>query len=155
MKYAVVTLSDRASSGQYEDLSGKIILNQMQAKYGASAHSYKVLPDQPEYIENELLRLSDEEECDLVLTTGGTGLSPKDLTPDATRAVVDREIPGIAEAIRFEGLKKTKFAMLSRGTCGVRGKTLIINLSGSQKAVNEQLEIVMPILDHAVEIIQG
>jgi molybdopterin adenylyltransferase len=101
------------------------------------------------------VRLADDDVVDLVLTTGGTGLSPRDTTPEATRAVIDREIPGIAEAIRAGGMQHTPRAMLSRGVAGLRGTTIIVNLSGSPRAVNEQLDVLLPVLEHAVEMASG
>lgn len=116
----------------------------------------RVLPDDRSALEAELRRLCDDEVCDLVLTTGGTGLSPRDITPDATLAVIDRQIPGMAEAMRAAGLGRgIAHAMLSRAVCGMRGQTVIVNLSGSPKAVREQLEALLPALPHAVQTAAG
>jgi molybdopterin adenylyltransferase len=114
---------------------------------------YDILPDEKELIKEKLIEYG--KLVDLILTTGGTGLSPRDVTPEATIEVIDRQIPGIAEAMRIEGLKKTRRAMLSRAVAGVRGKTLIINLPGSPKAVKENLEIILGVLPHAIEKIKG
>jgi molybdopterin adenylyltransferase len=149
---AVLTLSDKGSKGEREDASGPMI-REMLKGIDAEVKYYDILPDEKELIKEKLI-----EYCrlaDLVLTTGGTGLSPRDVTPEATIEVIERQIPGIAEAMRIEGLKKTRRAMLSRAVAGVRGKTLIINLPGSPKAVKENLEIILGVLPHAVEKIKG
>ena len=113
------------------------------------------LPDEKEEIEKALIDLSDNKSADVVFTTGGTGFAPRDITPEATKAVIEKEVPGIPEAIRLESLKITKNAMLSRAVAGIRGKTLIINLPGSPKAVKESLEVVIPVLGHAVKTLSG
>ena len=149
---AVLTLSDKGSKGEREDASGPMI-REMLKGIDAEVKYYDILPDEKELIKEKLI-----EYCklvDLILTTGGTGLSPRDVTPEATIEVIERQIPGIAEAMRIEGLKKTRRAMLSRAVAGVRGKTLIINLPGSPKAVKENLEIILDVLPHAVEKIKG
>jgi molybdenum cofactor synthesis domain-containing protein len=117
--------------------------------------AYRVLPDVPEALEKALCHIADRLGCDLILTTGGTGLGPRDHTPEATRSVIEKEIPGIPEAIRQASLKHTRFAMLSRMVAGIRGKTLIINLPGNPEAVQESFEILKPILTHAVELLRG
>jgi len=152
IKAAVLTLSDKGSRGEREDLSGKTIKNMLQ-KIRANVEFYEVLPDEKDLIKKKLIAYS--KKVDLILTTGGTGLSPRDVTPEATLEVIDKEIPGIAEAMRMEGLKKTGRAMLSRAVAGLRGKTLIINLPGSPKAVKENLERILDIIQHAVEKIKG
>jgi len=149
---AVITLSDKGSKGEREDLSGSSI-KEMLKRIGAVVEHYDILPDEKNMIKKKLIEYSGK--VDLILTTGGTGLSPRDVTPDATREVIEREVPGIVEAMRMEGFKKTKRAMLSRAIAGVRGKTLIINLPGSPKAVKENLEVIMEILPHAIEKIKG
>ena len=149
---AVLTLSDKGSKGEREDLAGPII-REMITEIGATVEYYAVIPDERGLITERLIEYSNK--VDLVITTGGTGLSPRDVTPEATREVIDREIPGIAEAMRLAGLEKTKRAMLSRAVAGVRGKTLIINLPGSPKAVREGLEAVMDVIPHAIEKISG
>ena len=149
---AILTLSDKGSAGEREDLAGPVIRGLLN-KIPADIRYYQVIPDEKELIKSKLIEYSNT--VDLIITTGGTGLSPRDVTPEATLSVIDREIPGIAEAMRLEGLGKTKRAMLSRGVAGIRGNTLIINLPGSPKAVKEGLAAVMDILVHAVEKIKG
>ena len=149
---AIITLSDKGSRGEREDLAGPEI-REMLGRINADVRHYEVIPDEKDLIKAKLIEYSSR--VDLIITTGGTGLSPRDVTPDATLEVIDREIPGIAEAMRFEGLRKTRRAMLSRAVAGVRGSTLIINLPGSPKAVKEGLETVMDVLVHAVEKIKG
>jgi molybdenum cofactor synthesis domain-containing protein len=125
----------------------------MLKSINAEVRFYDVLPDEKELIKEKLLEYA--EKVDLILTTGGTGLAPRDVTPEATLEVIDRQVTGIAEAMRFEGYKKTKRAMLSRAVAGVRGRTLIINLPGSPKAVQENLEVIIDALPHAIEKIKG
>lgn len=149
---AILTLSDKGSKGEREDLSG-VAIKDMLKNISAVVKYYDILPDEKEMIKNKLLEYSGK--VDLIFTTGGTGLSPRDVTPEATLEVIDIEIPGIAEAIRIEGLKKTKRAMLSRAVAGVRDRTLIINLPGSPKAVKENLEVILDVIPHAVEKIKG
>ena len=149
---AILTLSDKGSKGEREDTSGPII-EKMLKKIDAKIISSDILPDEKTLIKKKLLSLCGK--VDLILTTGGTGLSPRDVTPEATKEVIRQEIPGIAEAMRIEGLKKTPRAMLSRAVAGVRGKTLIVNLPGSPKAVKENLSVILDCLPHAIEKIQG
>ncbi|MFA4920312.1 MAG: MogA/MoaB family molybdenum cofactor biosynthesis protein [Thermodesulfovibrionales bacterium] len=149
---AVLTLSDKGSKGEREDASGPLI-REMLKGIDAEVKYYDILPDEKELIKEKLIEYG--KLVDLILTTGGTGLSPRDVTPEATIEVIERQIPGIAEAMRIEGLKKTRRAMLSRAVAGVRGKTLIINLPGSPKAVKENLEIILGVLPHAIEKIKG
>lgn len=148
---AVLTLSDKGSRGEREDLSGPAI-KEMIKDIGTVRYS-EVIPDEKELIKAKLIDYSAK--VDLILTTGGTGLSPRDVTPDATLEIIDREIPGIAEAMRAGGLKKTQRAMLSRAVAGVRGRALVINLPGSPKAIKEGLEIILEVIPHAVEKIKG
>lgn len=150
--FAVITLSDRGSKGEREDLSGPLIKERLQRK-GYRCQGLIILPDEKEPLRQSLVELSSE--VDLIITTGGTGLSPRDITPEVTMEVIEKQIPGIAEAMRFEGLKKTPHAMLSRAVAGVRGNCLIINLPGSPKAVEEGLQVIEPILEHAIEKIKG
>lgn len=152
MKIAVLCISDSGFAGKREDTSGPLIIEMM--KVTAQTTLYKCLPDEQDAISAELVRICDEDHTDIIFTTGGTGLAPRDVTPEATESVVDRLIPGIAEAMRQKSLAITDRAMLSRAVAGVRGETLIINLPGSPKAVKENLETVMPILEHAVELIR-
>lgn len=149
---AVLTLSDKGSKGGREDASGPMI-REMLKGIDAEVKYYDILPDEKELIKEKLIEYG--KLVDLILTTGGTGLSPRDVTPEATIEVIERQIPGIAEAMRIEGLKKTRRAMLSRAVAGVREKTLIINLPGSPKAVKENLEIILGVLPHAIEKIKG
>ena len=149
---AVLTLSDKGSKGEREDLAGPLI-REMITGMGATVEYYEVIPDEKDLIKEKLMDYS--KKVDLVLTTGGTGLSPRDVTPEATLEVIDKEIPGIAETMRSAGLEKTKRAMLSRAVAGVRGNTLIINMPGSPKAVKEGLEAIMDVLPHAIEKIKG
>ena len=149
---AIITLSDKGSRGEREDLGGPLI-REMIGEIGAEVTYYEIIPDEIELIKEKLIEYS--RKVDLIFTTGGTGLSPRDVTPEATLAVIDREIPGIAEAMRLEGLGKTKRAMLSRAVAGIRGNALIINLPGSTKAVREGLAAIMDVLVHAVEKIKG
>ncbi len=148
---AVLTLSDKGSRGERFDESGLAIAEILKGT--GEVKFYDILPDERALIRDRLLRYAGK--VDLILTTGGTGLSPRDVTPEATRDVIEREIPGIAEAMRAEGLKKTKNAMLSRAIAGVKRETLIINLPGSPKAVRENLTVIMDTLSHAIEKIKG
>jgi molybdenum cofactor synthesis domain-containing protein len=148
----VLTLSDRGSAGERVDRTGPVI-EEMLGGIGAQVNFYEVLPDELEKIKEKLVDYS--KTVDLVITTGGTGLSPRDVAPEATLSVIDREVPGIAEAMRAAGMAGTKRAMLSRAVAGVRGKALIINLPGSPKAVRENLEAVLEALPHAIEKIKG
>jgi molybdenum cofactor synthesis domain-containing protein len=152
IKVAILTLSDKGSKGQREDASGPAIEELVQ-KIDAEIVSYEILPDEKAEITSKLISLS--KQADLILTTGGTGVSPRDVTPDATLEVIQYEIPGIAEAMRAESLKKTPYAMISRAVAGVRGETLIINLPGSPKAVKENLAVILPVLQHTIEKIKG
>jgi molybdenum cofactor synthesis domain-containing protein len=152
IKVAVLTLSDKGSIGQREDTSGPAI-EKLVKNIDAEVVSYDILPDEKSKIKTKLISLC--KKADLILTTGGTGVSPRDVTPDATREVIKYEIPGIAEAMRYESLKKTPRAMISRAVAGVRGNSLIINLPGSPKAVKENLEVILPVLTHTIEKIKG
>jgi molybdopterin adenylyltransferase len=149
---AILTLSDKGSRGEREDLGGPLI-REMIKTIGAEVLYYEIIPDENKLIKEKLIEYS--RSVDLIITTGGTGLSPRDVAPDATLEVIDKEIPGIAEAMRMAGLKKTNRAMLSRAVAGIRCKTLIINLPGSPKAVKEGLEAIMDVLPHAIEKIKG
>ncbi len=152
IKVAVLTLSDKGSKGRRKDKSGPLIAKIIK-KINGKVVNYDILPDEKTRIKKKLLSLCNK--VDLILTTGGTGLSPRDVTPEATLGVINREIPGITEVMRDKGLKKTPFAMISRAVAGIRGKTLIINLPGSPRAVQENLKIILPVLPHAVEKIKG
>lgn len=150
----VVTVSDKGFAGQREDLSGPLLVKLLQ-EIGAEAVVHAIVPDEPEQIRETLVQYADEEAVDVVLTTGGTGLTPRDRTPEATLAVIDRQVPGLAEALRFEGHRKTPLAVISRGVAGIRGRTLIINLPGSPRAVREGMETLTPILPHAIRMVRG
>ncbi len=150
----VLTVSDKGSRGEREDLSG-LEIRRIAEGMGFTVQAYDIVADEVEQIERRLVEFADEKNLDLILTTGGTGLSPRDVTPEATRRVLDREIPGIAEAMRSAGLKITPYAMLSRAMAGVRCRSLIVNLPGSPQAVRENLEMIAPVLKHALEKIQG
>lgn len=154
IRVGVITISDRGYRGERADASGEIIREMVQG-LGAEVAFSTVVPDEKEEIKEVLLQGADEMGFDLILTTGGTGVSPRDVTPEATMEVIEREVPGLAEAMRMEGLKKTPHAMISRAVCGVRGRTLIVNLPGSPKAVREGLEVILPTLPHAIAKIQG
>ena len=150
----ILTISDKGWRGQREDKSGKVIRDSLSL-LDSRVIKYEVVPDEVAIIANKLTQWADEGEVDIILTSGGTGLGPRDVTPEATLSVVDRVVPGFAEAMRAETFQKTPFAILSRAVAGVRGKCLIINLPGSPKAVRECLEIVLPVIPHAVEILKG
>ncbi|MGB9791897.1 MAG: MogA/MoaB family molybdenum cofactor biosynthesis protein [Thermacetogeniaceae bacterium] len=154
MKIAILTASDKGSRGEREDLSAQVI-REMLVPLGGEVVAYDIVPDEKEQLIAKMVECADGKGVDLILTTGGTGLSPRDVTPEATKEVIDREIPGIAEAMRAAGLKHTPHAMLSRAVAGSRGKTLIINLPGSPRAVRENLEVILPVLPHALETLQG
>lgn len=153
MKFGVICVSDRCSKGLCEDKSGELI-SEILSPLGETVF-YEIVPDEKTLISLSLIRACDKEKADIVFTTGGTGLAPRDVTPEATRAVIEKEAPGISEAIRQKSLEITPKAMLSRATSGIRGKSLIINLPGSPKAVKEALEIVLPVLPHAYETLSG
>jgi molybdenum cofactor synthesis domain-containing protein len=150
----ILTISDKGAVGQRQDVSGQTIREMVSAP-GGTAVSYEIVPDEKERIQETLSRWADSGEVDVIFTTGGTGLAVRDVTPEATMAVVEKEVPGIAEAMRSASLSKTPMAMLSRATAGIRNGCLIINLPGSPKAVRECLEAVLPAVPHAVEIIKG
>ena len=150
----ILTISDKGSRGERQDKSGEAI-REILSSIDVRIVNYDVIPDEKELIVEKLVRWADEDNLDVVVTTGGTGLTPRDVTPEATLAVVDRIVPGFAEAMRAESLKKTPHAMLSRAVVGARGKCLIVNLPGSPKAVRECLEVILPALPHAVETLKG
>ena len=150
----IITASDKGYAGQREDKSGQVILEILQ-EAGYEIIKYLILPDDRDMLADELRRMADELQVDLVVTTGGTGFSERDVTPEATMAVIDKETPGIAEAIRNMSMSITPNAMLSRGAAGIRKKTLIVNLPGNHKAVRESLEFIMKPLDHGLGVLTG
>ncbi len=147
-------MSDKGSRGEREDVSGKVIMEMIQ-ELPSEVTAYEVIPDEFYVIKERLIEYTDIKKLDLILTTGGTGVSPRDVTPEATRDILERELPGMAEAMRAESLKKTPYAMVSRAVCGMRGETLIINLPGSPKSVRENLAVLLPAINHTVEKIKG
>ena len=149
-----MTVSDRSSHGERPDLSGPALVERVTAQ-GWSVVRTAVLPDDLPALREILAAWADEGQLDVILTTGGTGFGPRDVTPEATELVIEREAPGLAEAMRFESLKATPHAMLSRALAGIRGNVLIINLPGSQKAAIENFQVVLPVLPHAVELLHN
>lgn len=152
--FAVVTMSDKGARGEREDTSGAYLKETLQLEGYSLAH-YQMIPDNKIIIVQTLVGLVDDKGVDLIVTTGGTGVSPTDVTPEAMEEVLEKEIPGMAEAMRSTSLLKTSRAMLSRGRVGIRKESLIVNLPGSLKAARENLEVVLPVLVHALEKIKG
>jgi molybdenum cofactor synthesis domain-containing protein len=150
----ILTISDKGSRGERQDKSGEVI-HEILSSMDVRIANYDIIPDEKELITKKLVQWADKDKVDVIITTGGTGLTPRDVTPEATLTVVDRVVPGFAEAMRAESLKKTPMAMLSRAVAGTRGKCLIINLPGSPKAVRECLEVIQSALPHAVETLKG
>ena len=150
----VITVSDACSRGEREDTSGAA-LTQLLTDLGATIVERRILSDDLDPLAQALEEFADRRDVNLIVTTGGTGLGPRDNTPEATQRVIEREVPGIAEAIRAESLKTTRMAMISRGVCGVRSSTLIINLPGSPKAVKETFSVIAPVLSHALDLLAG
>lgn len=154
IRAGVVTVSDKGYAGEREDASGPL-LAELLRNIGAQVVRQAIVPDERAEIEHVLTELADEVQVDLVVTTGGTGPAPRDVTPEATRAVIEREMAGLAEVLRFEGYRRTPLAVISRGMAGIRGGTLIVNLPGSPKAVREGMETLAPILPHAIKMLRG
>lgn len=153
IRVAILTISDRSAAGTRPDESGPR-LAEAAAQNGWQVAETRIVPDESEQIQAALIAWCDQHPVDVILTTGGTGFAPRDITPEATLAVIERQAPGLAEAMRQESLKITPHAMLSRGVCGIRAKTLIINLPGSPKAALENLHVIVPVLPHALKLLQ-
>lgn len=154
MRAGVLTVSDRGSRGEREDRSGPLIGEIIAERLQAEVLRYQVVPDEEDVIAATLVTWADDDDLDLILTTGGTGFAPRDVTPEAMEKVIQRRAPGLVEAIRAESRSITPHAMLSRAAAGIRGSTLIVNLPGSPKAVQESLEVILPALPHGVEILR-
>jgi len=154
LNIGILTISDKGWRGQRSDESGKAIRDSL-SPLSSSVVKYEIVPDEADVIAGKLTEWADEGNIDIILTTGGTGLGRRDVTPEATLSVVDKVVPGFTEVMRAETFKMTPHAILSRAVAGVRGKCLIINLPGSPKAVRECLKVVLPVIPHAVEIIKG
>lgn len=152
MKVGILTVSDRGAAGEYEDRSGPLIADILAANTPWQIAQHAIVPDELDIIATKLVTWCDMG-LNLILTSGGTGFAPRDITPEATRRVIERETPGIVEALRAESLKITRHAMLSRAVAGIRGQTLIINMPGSPKAVRENLDVLLPVLPHALELL--
>lgn len=153
MRVGILTISDRAARGEYEDRSGPLLREKIEDQ-GWDVIRFDVVSDDQAEIEEHLKRWTDSGDVDLILTTGGTGFSPRDRAPEATRAVVERLAPGLAETMRAASLEVTPHAMLSRAVAGIRGKTLIVNLPGSPRAVEENLTVILPALPHGVDLLK-
>ncbi|MHB8764323.1 MAG: MogA/MoaB family molybdenum cofactor biosynthesis protein [Deferrisomatales bacterium] len=153
-RVGILTLSDKGSRGEREDLSGAAI-RELLAPGPFEVAAYRVIPDEFDQIADVLVEWADRGGLALILTTGGTGVSPRDVTPEATRSVLHRELPGMAEAMRWASLQKTPHAMISRAVAGLRGRCLVVNLPGSPRAVRENLAVILPALPHALEKLHG
>ncbi|HWF89931.1 MAG TPA: MogA/MoaB family molybdenum cofactor biosynthesis protein [Pyrinomonadaceae bacterium] len=154
IRAVVITASDACASGEREDTSGAMLV-QLLRELGAEIVDARILSDDLDPLVAVLTEFADRDDVKLIVTTGGTGLGPRDNTPEATKRVIEREVPGIAEAIRAESLNVTPMAMISRGVCGVRSGTLIVNLPGSPKAVRETFAVIAPVLPHAMDLLAG
>lgn len=155
MRIGILTISDRASQGVYEDQSGPALRELIEKHFGEDVDLMHIVPDDFVEIKRALQKWCDEAHLDLILTTGGTGFSPRDVTPEATKQVIEREAPGLVHAMIAASLQKTPHAMLSRMVAGIRGQTLIVNLPGSPKAACENLQTILPAIPHAIELLQG
>ena len=153
LRFGVLTVSDRSSRGERPDSSGPALVTRIQVA-GWEVARQGIAPDDIAAVRQTLMEWADSGAVDIILTTGGTGFAPRDVTPEATRGVIEREAPGLAEAMRLESAAKSKHAMLSRAIAGIRGRVLIINLPGSPKAAAENLETVLPVLEHAIQLLQ-
>jgi molybdenum cofactor synthesis domain-containing protein len=154
IRAVVITVSDRCARGEQEDESGAALVGLLE-ELGVEIVATEVLPDDLEPLSERLHAFADRADVNLIMTTGGTGFSPRDNTPEATRAVIQREAPGLSEAMRMETLRQTPMAMVSRGVCGIRSGTLIINLPGSPRGVRESFAVIKPVLSHAVALLAG
>jgi molybdopterin adenylyltransferase len=152
LRVGILTLSDRSASGERADASGPALAELIRAQ-GWSVTKQAILPDDESAIRTTLIEWTDSGQFDVILTTGGTGFAPRDVTPEATRAVIQRDAPGLAETMRAESLKKTPHAMLSRAMAGIRGRSLIVNLPGSPKGALENLQTILPVLPHAIQLL--
>ncbi len=153
IRFGILTLSDRSSRGERADASGPALADLIRAQ-SWSVTDQAILPDEESAIRATLTEWADSSRFDVILTTGGTGFALRDVTPEATRAVIQRDAPGLAETMRAESLKKTPHAMLSRAVAGIRGRTLIVNLPGSPKGATENLQTIMPVIPHAVQLLK-
>jgi molybdopterin adenylyltransferase len=154
IRAVVITVSDACSRGERKDSSGELLVNLLH-EIGAELVATQILSDDPEPLATALGEFAERPDINLVITTGGTGFAPRDNTPEATLSVIQREAPGLAEAMRMETLKQTPMAMISRGVCGIRSGTLIVNLPGSPKAVGESFAVIAPVLKHAIALLAG
>lgn len=154
IRAVAITVSDGCAFGKREDLSG-VLLIELLTEAGATVVDKEIVSDELEPLKETLKTHADRDDVNLIITTGGTGFAPRDNTPEATRAVIEKEAQGLAEAMRYESLKVTPMAMISRGVCGIRNGTLIINLPGSPKGVRESFEVIKPVLQHAINLLEG
>lgn len=155
MRIGILTVSDRSARGERPDAAGPLIAAFLSESFpGCQIARTAIVPDERDQISACLIAWSDEDGVDVIFTTGGTGFAPRDITPEATRSVIEREAPGLAEAMRAAGLRQTPHAMLSRGICGLRGRTLIVNLPGNPGAVRDSLAVIQPVLPHAIALLR-